>query len=261
MADVLVTGGTGTLGRVLVPRLVAAGHAVAVLSRHEGPDVGGAARRTGDLATGQGVAQALHGADVVVHLASDPLHARRTDVQGTDRLVAAARAAGVRHLVFLSIVGCDRNPYPFYRAKAEVEERLLDGPLPASVLRATQFHDFVPQLASMLLRGPLMPLPKGFRSQLVDLRDVSDRLVEAVAGEPRGRLRDLAGPDVVDAREALTRWCEAVGRRPPRFLTLPAVGGVLRAFAEGTNLAGPDADRGTRSYETWLEELRRGSAP
>jgi uncharacterized protein YbjT (DUF2867 family) len=242
-----------------VPELVRAGHRVRVMSRRAGPDVGGAPRAVADLATGSGAVAAMAGAHTIVHLASNPLRPRRTDVQGTQRLLAAGAKLGVRHVVYLSIVGCDANPYPYYRAKADVERLVLDGPVPGTVLRATQFHDFVPLIARMLGLGPVLVLPKGLRGQLVDLRDVSQRLVELVDGAPAGRVRDLGGPEPLDLREALTRWYEAVGRRMPRVVRLPAVGGALRAFAAGTNLPGPEADLGTRTFAAWLTEV--GATP
>jgi uncharacterized protein YbjT (DUF2867 family) len=253
---VLVTGGTGTLGRVVVPHLLQRGHRVRVLSRRDGPDVQGARRAVGDLATGAGVVAALQGAHTVLHLASNPLRAKQTDVEGSRQLVAAAARLGVQHVVYLSIVGCDANPYPYYRAKAAAEQVVLDGTVPVTVLRATQFHDFVPLAARMLSIGPVLLLPKGLRSQLVDLRDVSARLAEVVDGDPAGRVADLAGPQVLDFRDAVTRWHDAAGRRMPRVLTVPAVGGALKAFAAGTNLPGPQACLGERTFDAWLDEVR-----
>jgi uncharacterized protein YbjT (DUF2867 family) len=213
-----------------------------------------------DLGSGAGLDEAVQGVDTVVHLASDPGDVRRVDVEGTDRLLHAARGAGVGHLVYLSIVGCDRNPLALYRAKTDAEAFVLDGRVPGTVLRATQFHDFVAQTVQMMQRGPFMPLPKGMRGALVDLRDVSDRLVGLVESGPAGGARDLGGPEVLEVGDAVTRWARAVGRRVPRIVRIPAVGGVMKAFASGSNLPGPDADRGTRTFAAWLDEQRAGAA-
>jgi len=255
MSTVLVTGGTGQLGAVLVPALRGRGHAVRVMSRRPGPPVADAERAVADLATGTGLDSAVHGVDVVVHLASDPGDVRRVDVEGTERLLLAAQRAGVAHVVYLSIVGCDRNPLALYRAKTEAEAMVLDGRVPGTVLRATQFHDFVAQTVAMMQRGPLMLLPKGMRGALVDLRDVADRLVALVQDGPSGRVRDLGGPEVLDVGDAVTRWSKAVGRPVPRIVRIPAVGGVMRAFANGTNLPGPQADLGARTFTAWLDGL------
>ncbi len=193
-----------------------------------------------------------------MHLASNPLRANRTDVQGTARMLEIARSAGARHVLFVSIVGCDLVPFPYYRAKAATEREVLGGPVPGTVLRATQFHDFVPLLVSMLGRGPVMLLPTRFRSQLVDVRDVADRLAGLVEAGPTGRARDLAGPELVDLRQAVARWAEAAGRRAPRIIAIPRMFGAVRALAGGANLAGPDADRGERTFSDWLTEQRAG---
>lgn len=116
---ILVTGGTGRLGRVLVPRCLRSGRPVRVLSRRPPPR-----RETpvewarGDLATGRGIRAALADVDVVVHLASLPYRARtttRVDVEGTHRLVRAAARVGVTHVLYTSIVGVDEIPWPYFR--------------------------------------------------------------------------------------------------------------------------------------------------
>src|SRR5689334_10174396 len=113
---ILVTGGTGTLGRAVVPVLIGAGHEVRVMTHRPAAaaPVGGGAIAAADLSTGHGLAEAVRGVDAVVHLASAPYQGRRTvevDVEGTRRLLAAARASGVRHLLDVSIVGVDRVPW------------------------------------------------------------------------------------------------------------------------------------------------------
>ena len=260
MAQVLVTGGSGTLGRAVVPALTAAGHQVAVLSRTDAGPVGGAPRRRGDLRTGAGLREALQGVDVVLHLASDPRHVREVDVDGTARLSGTAAEAGCGHLLVVSIVGCDRVPFGYYRGKQTAEEVALRGPVPASVLRATQFHELVARLAQAVTLGPVVVVPRGLRAAPVDIRDVAERLVRAVAEGPAGRLRDLGGPEVVDLADAAAAVARARGRHPPRPVRLPAWGAFLRAFAAGANLPAPDADRGARTFAAWLAEQQSVSA-
>src|SRR2546429_5743133 len=121
---ILVTGGTGALGRVLVALLREGGHEVRVLSRRTGAD----------LLTGAGLAEALDGTDVIVHCATDGRH----DVDATRNLIAAASG---QHLVYVSIVGIDRIPFPYYRLKLACERLVEECGLPWTTLRATQFHD------------------------------------------------------------------------------------------------------------------------
>ena len=255
MSTVLVTGGTGTLGRAVVPALRAGGHETYVFSRRPAASPQEPGRRTGDLLDGRGVAQALRGIDTLVHLASSARHTRRMDVDGTRRLYDEAARAGVRHVLYMSIVGCDANPFSYYRVKAQAEKLTLTGPVPATVLRATQFHKLAVMLAARARLGPIMLSVRGLRAQPVDVRDIAERIVALVGAGPTGRARDLAGPATFTLPEVANLVATAAGRRPPRTVHLPPVGGALRAFSAGTNLvAGADADRGSRTLEAWLAE-------
>src|SRR4051794_2619445 len=141
--DVLVTGGTGKLGRRIVELLQGGEHRVRSMSRR-GTGPGGV---RGDLATGFDLEVAAAGAEVVVHAASDSRgDFWQTDVAGTRRLVQALDRDRLRHLVYVSIVGVDRVPYGYYRAKFAAEQVLLASGLPVTLLRITQFHDFVDEL-------------------------------------------------------------------------------------------------------------------
>jgi uncharacterized protein YbjT (DUF2867 family) len=121
--EVLVTGGTGALGRRVVERFEGAGVGSRVFSRSGRPGT-----YKGDLITGEGLEQAVSGVDTIVHCASSPFRkARQTDVEGTKRLLAVAAGTGVSHLVYISIVGIDRvQSYPYYRVKLETE-RVVEG--------------------------------------------------------------------------------------------------------------------------------------
>jgi uncharacterized protein YbjT (DUF2867 family) len=141
MKTVLVTGGTGTLGRPTVERLRAAGHTVRVLSRRTGPDL-----VSGDLNTGEGVAAAVDGVDLVVHLATG---LGKRDVQQTRNLLAAAPTT--THVLSMSIVGIDRNPLPYYRHKLEAE-RLVESRTAFTILRATQFHELLDRILGLKVR-------------------------------------------------------------------------------------------------------------
>jgi uncharacterized protein YbjT (DUF2867 family) len=243
--DVVVTGGSGGLGREVVSRL-----------RNQGHKVISASRRTGvDLATGEGLWGVLQGADVVVHAATHPTRFRKVDLDGTRRMINILRGRTDRpHVVYVSIVGCDRNPYPYYRAKYACELVLEKSGLPVTVVRATQFHTLVAAWARVFDRGPVRVQPQ-MSFQSCETGWVADRLVEAAAAEPPPgyrRAADLAGPERTTWAEAVELIRQANGRPPRRAITLPVIGGVLKAFAEGTNLPGPDALIGGSGYREWL---------
>lgn len=257
MTTFLVTGGTGTLGRVVVDRLLADGHTVRVLSRRphtraENPRLHSYAV---DLRNGVGLAAAVSGVEVIVHCASTPSGG---DLDSAGQLVDAARTAGVRHLVYISIVGVDRVPLRYYRTKHEVERLLAESDVPWTVLRTTQFHDLVLRMVKTGARSPVLPVPVGVRLQPVDVREVGARLVELAYGEPAGHVPDMGGPEILTARELIDRTLHAGERRR---LTVPVrlPGATYRALRAGGNLA-PDQAAGKLRYTDFLAE-RGGRIP
>lgn len=251
-SEILVTGGTGSLGGRVVERLRATGREVKVLSRGGHP---GTVR--GDLLTGEGLEEAVAGVDTIVHCASSPTRTRRTDVAGTERLLQVARRAGVAHFVFISIVGVDRNPYfPYYRAKLEVERMVERSPVPWTILRATQFHEFLLTQIRFLNRLPVLLAPKGFLLQTIDVGEVAGRMTELALAEPSGHVPDIGGPEVRTYAGLARTFLKALGRRK-RIVEIPVPGKTARAFRDGTQIT-PEHRYGK---VTWEEFLRRGVQP
>jgi len=246
--DVLVTGGTGRLGRRVVDQLQGAGHRVRQMSRR-GTGPGGV---RGDLATGRDLPAALAGAEVVVHAASD---ARgdfwQADVAGTRRLVQAVDREQLRHLVFVSIVGVDRTPYGYYHAKFAAEQVLLGSGLPVTLLRITQFHDFVDELLGTARRGPVLPVPMGWRAQPVDVGEAAAYTATVAAGAPVGDVVEYGGPEELTAAEMARGW--AAAREPGvRVVSTPVPGRLSAAFRDGAALP----TGGARGQRTYTEHLR-----
>lgn len=221
-----VLGGNGLLGRSLVPLLAAAGHEVTVAGR----SAAGPGEVTADLASGEGLDQAVAGADVVYHLASDPVRARKTDVGGTGRLLGALD--GRQHLIYMSIVGVDRHPFRYYRAKRDAEKLIAGGHRRHTILRATQFHDFLAGLVRGLTRLPVALVPESFVFQPIATGDVADRLAGLVDSDPAGLLPDLAGPEVHRAGHLARTFMVASGRERP-LVNLPLPGKAAAAFRAG----------------------------
>jgi uncharacterized protein YbjT (DUF2867 family) len=247
MAVVLVTGGTGTLGRTLVPKLVTAGHEVQVLSRREAPPApAGVVYQRGDVRTGDGVDAAARGADVIIHAASSPQRrARETEEAGARHVAAAAKQAGA-HLLYVSIVGVDRHRFPYYRAKLAAEHIVAGMGADWTVLRATQFHELI----DMFLSRAMFIRTRHLRFQPVEVREVAARLVELVAGPAQGLVPDFGGPEVLSIGELAATRHAATGRRT-RLLPLPAIG-FLADFDAGRHLT-PDHRAGTGTWQQWLD--------
>ncbi|MDQ6676649.1 MAG: NAD(P)H-binding protein [Acidobacteriota bacterium] len=251
--NLLVTGATGHLGRDVVSVAMAAGHSVRIASRRaRGSDVSesiGWAKI--DLATGEGLREALANIDAIVHAASDPKNAAAADVEGTRRLIDEAHRSVVKHLVYVSIVGIDRIPFPYYQRKLAVERVIAEAGFPHSILRATQFHVFIDRLLEAACRVPfLLPLPLGFHVQSVATEDVAHRLLRALEAGPQGLLRDFAGPEPMTVAEAAAAWKTARRIRKP-IISIPAPGRTAAAFRAGYNIA-PDGERGTVRWRDWL---------
>jgi len=256
-STILVTGGTGELGRHVVPLLAAPGRHLRVLSRHgrPAPDPGSLSASpververveyvVGDTVAGTGLAEAVTGADVVLHLAGGP----KGDDVGTQHVAEAARAAGVGHLILISVIGADRMPIGYFRRKAASERIVAASGVPWTVLRATQFHSFARTMAGGMARLPIVPVMRDVRVESVAVEDVAQRLAELAEQPPQGRVADLAGPQVRTLEELIRTL---PGRAHPQ-LRFGLPGALGRAYRNGENLAGPGADRGTGTWEEYL---------
>jgi uncharacterized protein YbjT (DUF2867 family) len=258
MSTVLVTGASGHLGSLLVPRLVADGHQVRTFSRTAptAPALAGASACTGDLTDGVGLREALEGVDTVVHCASDP---RRPDgeVRCTTNLIEAITDSRQDvHVVYISIVGLDAIPWSYYRAKHDAEKAVESAHVSWTIQRATQFHSFLDTMLGQLARSPVMTVPLGFSFQPVATREVAERLLEHVDRGPAGRAEDFGGPEVLSARDLAHTWLEAREKRRP-LVTLPVPGKLGRAFRRGDNLC----REGLLGRTTWQQFLAAGDDP
>jgi len=240
----LVTGGTGTLGRVLTERLSAAGGDVRVLSRRPGPG-----RVVGDLLTGDGIEMAVAGADVILHAAAG----KRGDTDLTRTLIdAARRSGGDPHLIYISIVGIDHIPLPYYRSKLASEALIEASGLRWTIQRATQFHDLIAGMSRILSHSPVVPVLASTNFQPIDVRDVSERLAELARGPAREHVPDIGGPEVLSMRELATTWL-AVASKRRAVLSIPAPGRIAEALRQGRNVT-PDHRDGRITFEQYLRE-------
>lgn len=252
MPTVLITGGAGVLGRELVPRVAGSGYTVRVMSRRarseRDPDVEWAQAQ---LASGEGLAEAVSGVDTIVHCASSPF--RRTeqvDVEGTAKLLRRAREAGVSHVFYISIVGIDRIPLGYYKHKLAAEKLIEEGGVPYSILRAPQFHTLIDELLRNLLRLPIGLYPAGFKFQPIDPGEVAERIVEQVGAGPGGRLPDIGGPEIHTADQLARAWLKARGKKR-LLLPLPLFGRIAGGYRAGYNCA-PENAYGKVTWEQWL---------
>ena len=246
---VAVVGGTGTIGAPVVAALLARGAAVRVLTRNRADVPAGAEHRLVDLTSGAGLADALAGADAVVDAVNSTRKPKQTLVEGTGHLLEAGAAAGVRHHVTISIVGIEHIPSSYYRHKIAQERAVEGGPVPWSILRATQFHQLLDMAFRYASRVGVRPTGAG-KLQPVDPPVVAARLADLAIGAPAGRLPDIAGPRIATISDLSRAWASARGsRRVP--LRIPSWGKPGKAFAGG-ELCAPDGAAGGKDFEEWL---------
>jgi uncharacterized protein YbjT (DUF2867 family) len=255
-APILVTGGTGTLGKLVVARLLEAGRTVRVLSRsaHEAQ---GIESLTGDLTTGEGIAAAVADIEIVVHCAGSA----KGDEDKARALVEAASRSGVRHIVYISVVGADRIPmagavdramFGYFGAKIAAERVVADSGIPWTSLRATQFFDLTFKTAEALARLPVIPVPAGFRFQPIDAAEVADRLTALALGAPAGVVAPIAGPRIYDMADLVRAYLRAAKKRRA-IVRVPTPGKAAAAIRAGANLA-PDYAIGVRAWEDFLAQ-------
>jgi uncharacterized protein YbjT (DUF2867 family) len=248
---IAVAGGTGQAGAETVATARMRGHDVVVLSRSRGID----------LVTGTGVAAALEGVDAVidatgVSTGDDPATFHQAVTQ---TITDAGTSAGVRHLVVLSIVGCDRAAsYPLYGAKVAQERASEASGIPFTIARTTQFHEFSRQVWGMGKKGPMHFAPR-MRTQPVAVREVGARLVALAEAAPaNGHAPDFGGPREESLVEMVRAYAKAAGK-PAGIVPVNMPGDFGRAQRDGSLLPGPEAELGTETFADWVSALRAAS--
>ncbi len=258
MPRILVTGGAGGLGREIVSCLQTTNHIVRVMSRAAAPSPTAdnpLEWAQADVENDTGLAQAVTGVDIIVNAMSLPARPQAVDVDGTRRLLAAARKAGVSHVLHISIVGIDRIPTPYYQAKVAAEQMVIESGVPYSIWRATQFHS--------LLDGFLTPLrtsdtasvlsrPPEAQYQLLDTREAAEALLPHITAAPAGRLPDLGGPQVLTLDTIIRRWQESQGIKRP-VVYLPEEPIIGDAFRHGYNTV-PSNPYGKITWADYLKQ-------
>lgn len=249
---VLVTGGSGVLGQELTPRLQQAGYIVRILSRRPAPAAATTEWATAEIETGQGLAEAMAGVDIVIHAASSPFkQTQQVDIEGTGRLLEAAQKTAIKHFLYISIVGIERIPFAYYQAKLAAEKVIEASSVPYSILRTTQFHNFVDQLLQLSARLPLLlPLATDMRFQPIDEGEVADLMVKMVANGPAGRVPDAAGPELKTLKELAQEWLAVRGLKRI-ILPMWIPGKMMAGYRKGYNTA-PERKVGRITWQNYL---------
>jgi uncharacterized protein YbjT (DUF2867 family) len=241
---IAVAGATGRVGGHVVDVLEAGGHDVVAMSRASGVDV----------VTGEGLGKALTGVECVIDVATgaspDQDAATEFFTTAARNLHEAGERAGVRRMVAVSIIGADKFTGGYGAAKIAHERAILSGPVPARILRAAQFHEFVGQLVEWGRRGEVSQVPK-MRTQLVAARTVAEALAE-VAANPEAAITEIAGP----REESLVEMATLLVARRGDPVKIEGVSDPADpdrdVYESGALLPGPDATIAGPTFEEWL---------
>jgi uncharacterized protein YbjT (DUF2867 family) len=241
---IAVAGGSGTVGREVVAAARHRGHETVVIARSTGVD----------LRDGTGLEDALRGVDAVVDAVSIGTLSETASTEffraASGALLAAAADAGVSHAVLLSVVGVDRNPHGYYAGKVAQEELYERGPVPWTIVRATQFHEFAQQTAARARFGPIQLAPHA-RTQPIAAAEVGEHLVTLAETGPQGRTADIAGPREEDLSDMIRAWVRRQGRRGP-VIPVRLPGAQMRGMRQGLALPGADARLLGPTFAEWL---------
>jgi uncharacterized protein YbjT (DUF2867 family) len=249
---IAVAGATGRLGRHIVDVLEEGGHDVVRMSRSTGVDV----------VTGEGLSEALAGVDSIIDAAAWPTNEQKP---ATDFFLASSRnlqeegeRAGVERIVVVSIIGADRATAGFIASKIPHERAMQSGPIPVSILRAAQFHEFVPLLLEWGRQGEVVYVPE-MRTQLVAARTVAEALVELTNGSapaPDAAIPEIAGP----REESLVDVARLVAARGGDSVRVQGVSDPddpeQALFASGALLPSSHAVLGGPTFEQWLDSTQ-----
>ncbi|MEU6248066.1 SDR family oxidoreductase [Glycomyces sp. NPDC047010] len=240
---IAVIGGTGLIGSQVVRILNEGGHEAVPHSPSTGVD----------LLSGAGIAEALAGAGAVVNLSNSPTFDEKSPAffqTSMDNLLAGARDAGVGHAVILSIVGVDQVPeLDYYRAKTLQEDVLKAGPVPYSIVRSTQFFEFMDAVMSWTSDEHTVRLP-ATPVQPIASADIARAVADATAGAPLNGTRNVAGPEVFTLDELGRITLEAKGDK--RNVVVDDTAGMFAAVKGDVLIAGDDAVLSTTTYREWL---------
>src|SRR5919106_4527019 len=245
---IAVAGATGRVGHHVVDVLEEGGHEVVQMSRATGVDV----------VTGEGLREALAGVDSIVDAAAWPTNEQKP---ATDFFLASSRnlqeegeRAGVQRIVVVSIIGADLASAGFIASKVPHEQAMRSGPIPVRILRAAQFHEFVPLFLEWGRQGDVIYVPE-MRTQLVAARTVAEALAELVNGAapaPENSIPEIAGP----REERLVEVAKLVAARRGDSVRIEAVSDPddpeQALYASGALLPGPDAVLAGPTFEQWL---------
>jgi uncharacterized protein YbjT (DUF2867 family) len=247
--NILVIGGTGLIGSKTVAILRQGGHEVVAASPKSGINT----------ITGEGLEQAVAGAQVVIDLANSPSFEDKAVLEffktsGRNLLAAEAAAGGVRHHVALSIVGTDRSDNGYFRAKVAQEQLIKASGIPYTIIRSTQFMEFLGGIAAASADGAIVRISPGL-FQPIAADDVAAVVADVALATPRNGIVEIAGPERAPFNEIVARYLKAIGD-PREVVSDPEARYFGSRVEERSLVPLGDARIGRIGFDEWLRRSR-----
>ena len=257
MKRILITGGTGNLGKTIVNSLTKIELEIFVLTSKDGlPNSNGVNYIKGDLTKIESLFGLRNNFNVIIHCASNALDSDVVDVQGSKNLLDTILRDKIEHFIYISIVGVDKSTNKYYQNKTCVENFIKASNIPYTVIRATQFHDFV--LKRMIKPmdkgvGTKLLVPKNLRFQSIDKKDVAKKTHEVIEKGPSNKTINIGGPEILTLDSMLHSYLTLLKRNEITEFVAPS-NSFQKIFATDINLC-PDKKYGTISWIDYLNHI------
>lgn len=255
MDNILITGGAGTLGREIIRQLNHNGRQISVITTKDDPGLPeGLNIIKGNILDIDSIKEAVADAAIIIHAASNPLNAQLVDMEGTQNILAYVNKNKLRHFIYISIAGVNKSDFPYYKIKYQVEQLIAAANIPFTILRATQFHEFV--LYRMIKpydTGSSLVVPAGLKFQPIDISDVAGKVVSQVAGGANNETITIGGPQVLTIEEMARDYLKTLNRAD-ELKTENMAGERFDMLRSGINLC-EDHAFGTKTWQQFLTSL------
>lgn len=254
----LVTGGSGTLGSEIIRKALEDNlYEVSTIStspeKHIFPE--NCRVFKADLVTGEGLKDALNGIQLIIHCASSVNDPQHVDYDGTANLIAAADKSVLENLVYVSIVGIDDTDHPYYVMKLKVEQLIAGSGVPFSILRATQFHEYVVDfIKSLTATDKEIKVPTGLKFQTIAVPELAEIFLRMLSSKATGEIAYIGGPEVKGLEDMTAGYLTAI-RSQQEILLVEASQPREFRFRTGANLV-PYAKYGLITWARFLEALK-----
>ena len=257
MKKILITGGTGNLGKVIVSLLTKNGSEISVLtSNDELLNSKNINFINGDLTNRDSLFELKNKFDIIIHCASNPLDSDAVDIKGSQNLLETVIHDKIAHFIYISIVGVDKSSFKYYQNKHRVENFIKESDIPYTIIRATQFHDLVLQSIIKPIdegNGSKLLVPKNLRFQSIDKKDIARKVYEVIEQDPKNETISIGGPEVLTLEKMLDIYLTLLNRDEVTE-SIPPINDLQKIFTIGINLC-PESKYGTITWNDYLKKI------